>query len=124
MDLGQALYQMMVGGASGEPATFGDSVRYLAQDYSSVSAMARDLSVPRSTLRGWLGGRTPRGGGPSGIVDQARYQWRSEALSGREQSMRRDWSTDSLTVKGTYTYAGKSGPAPPTRTGRSASGST
>jgi hypothetical protein len=108
VDLGEALFQQMAGVPSGgEPTGFHGSLRFLRDDYPSGRAMARDLGVAESTLRGWLGGRTPRSG-VSGITEEASYRWRREALTeGREAAMRADWSADSLVVVGTYAYGGK-----------------
>lgn len=112
MDLGSAVYEAMAGGAAGgEPAGFRDALNYLADGAISTSALARDLGVARSTLRGWLGGRTPRGARGDRIVEGAQLEWRRDVLSSsRERQMRSDWSTDSLVVVGTYTYDGKAGP--------------
>lgn len=111
MQLGEALFAAMAGQPAGnEPASFSDALAYLSQDYGSTSAMARDLGVARSTLRGWLGGRAPRSA-PPGIQEQATFQWRSEQLGGRRKAaMRADWSSDSISIIGTYSYDRGKGP--------------
>lgn len=101
---------MFTGGreSDDEPTSTRAALEYLADDYASVSAMARDLDVPRSTLRGWLAGRTPRGGGVAGIREEALFRWRSDSLNPqRAHAMRQDWSADSLVVVAAYQYDAK-----------------
>lgn len=72
--------------------------------YGSVSAASRALSVPRSTLRGWLAGRTPKRGS-SWLSGQLSRRARAREVSTWADRIRMTDHT-SIRIHGTYRYAG------------------
>lgn len=74
--LGDALMAAM-GGDDDPYESTREATEALVRHYGSVSAAARGLDVPRRTLRGWLAGRQPRGGG-GWLADVAREFRRAE----------------------------------------------
>lgn len=104
MDLGSALYREITGRSpASEITTFQRALDYLIGG-KSVSAAARDLGVARSTLRGWIAGRTPRGGRRQDIVDRASREQRRARLPRRREQRMRDNGLSGLTVIARYQY--------------------
>lgn len=105
VDLGEALYREIAKRSPHtEVQTFADALRYYVGGAESVSAAARELGVPRRTLRGWLEGRQPRGGG-GWLVDEARREQRRERLSpARERKLRAPGALDDVKIVGGLTY--------------------
>lgn len=103
---GEILAEWLYGRYTPEPDDYLDqsSWRDVVLDLydGNVSATARDLGVPRSTLRGWLAGRTPKRG----------REWVAERFSRRAKSeiakvrapriLAMSW--DSVTFHGTFRY--------------------
>ena len=79
MRLGDALMAAFGGAGPSDYVPQGAAAE-LVEHYGSVAGAARALDVPRRTFRGWLAGRSPRGGG-GWLGDVAREFWRAEHLS-------------------------------------------
>lgn len=99
-DLGHALLDLMGGGQVGEADYYDPpgAVDVLVDYYGSLSAAARELGIPRRTMRGWAEGRTPRGGGG----------WLSELAAQLERDMygAPDIDDGDVEISGTFRYAG------------------
>lgn len=90
MSLGDALYaELSAGGYTyddDEELALGDALDELGRG-QSVAQLARELGVPRSTLRGWYAGAKPKRD-VGGILSVARTMRRAADLQGREDELR------------------------------------
>lgn len=87
MKMGEALYRTLSGGrGSGrEPETFDDAIAYFLMHWPSITALARFLDLPRSTVSAWAHGRRPYGTRSSDVVMAARRHYRRRLLSTRRE---------------------------------------
>lgn len=102
-DIGTVLFQALGGGPEevddyDDPDSWRDDV---IEIFGSVSKAARELGVPRSTLRGWLAGREPKRGADwfSGRLLRAA---RPTAVADRI----RDLPATGVRIHGTFRYDG------------------
>lgn len=72
--------------------------------FGSQRAAARELGVPRSTLRGWLAGRTPKRG-TSWMAGNLADRNRRQAVADRADAVRAA-NADSIRIHGTVRYRG------------------
>lgn len=100
--MGEALLAQL-GGAANIGGLRG-AVAYGARSRGSVSALARETGIPRSTLRGWAAGRSPRGSAGRAFTDTMRGEARADALAEGGFS-----DVSGLTITGRYTYSGRRG---------------
>lgn len=107
MTPGEAIYREITGGRSPRTEITGwrDGLAWLRGQAGSTSALARELGVNRSTLRGWLDGRTPRGD-RAGMVARAalRAQRRARLPKGREKRLRAPGSLSDVKMVGSLNY--------------------
>lgn len=103
MRLGDALMEAL-GGEGDEYDSPRDAAAELVEHYGSVAGAARALDVPRRTLRGWLAGKTPRGGG-GWLGDIAREFDRAGRLDEDDQDRIRSADSE-IEVTGTFRYNG------------------
>lgn len=108
--LGEALFAMLAGeaGELEEVEEFEDEDEWREQVidmFGSVARAARELNVPRSTLRGWLAGRTPKRG-RSWFSGELRRSAAARFLDPDRAARLRGANLDNLHIHGTYRYAG------------------
>lgn len=93
MSLGDELYQILGESSSyveEEDFELVDALDELREEGQSTAAFARELGVPRTTLRRWLAGGKPRIN-VTPIVNVARSIRRVRVLDERETSLRAGW---------------------------------
>lgn len=89
--MGEALYRALSGGrgSAREPDGFDDAIAYFLLHFPSISALARFLGEPRSSVSAWSHGRVPYGTRRADIVMAAKRHYRRRLLSlRRERRMR------------------------------------
>jgi hypothetical protein len=105
-----ALYRWLTGGRSPatEPNTLPKALGRIVAGAGSVSGAARLLDVPRSTVRGWIAGRRPKGNAAAVVVQTAVGMERRDRLRpGRERR---------LAAQGRVTFEGQQKGRPGGRT--------
>lgn len=104
MRLGQALMSAL-GGAE-TVWTPSAAVDTLARAHGSLSAAARALDVPRTTMRGWRAGRRPKGGWADTLAILAGDEDRRDRMTEAHEQQLRDAGPGEIRIRGTYFYAG------------------
>lgn len=106
MRIGEQLLHDFSGGHSpaDDVSNIGDALRVLIVEAGgSTSQLARDLGRPRRTVRNWLSGTTPKGGG-DWLIDRAvRAQRRSWLPAADEDELRHGF--DIVTIGGTLSVS-------------------
>lgn len=100
--VGEALLAALGGDG---PATPYSAAHALVAEHGSISAAARAAGVSRSTFRGWLAGRTPRGGG-GWLVELGRFAHRARAMHPGRARRLTGQGVSAIRVTGTFNYAG------------------
>lgn len=82
------------------------AVDTLARAHGSLSAAARALNVPRTTMRGWRAGRRPKGGWADTLAILASDEDRRTRLTEDREARLRAGGGGHIRIQGTYMYAG------------------